>query len=79
MTDKIDWVPMVAVSLALMLCAALVVWVAKQDELRTSLGRDVAVAVLFALVLAAAGLVWIEYQVPGMRPPWFGPPEQNNK
>ena len=42
--DNIEWVPIVAVSLALMLSAALTWWVVKQDELRTPGVRDVIVA-----------------------------------
>ena len=78
LTDKIDWVPIASVSLALMLVAALTLWVVKDDELRTPWIRDLIVAVLFALILAAAGIVWVEYQVPGMWPPWFGPQGQDN-
>ncbi len=78
-TDNIQWVPIVAVSLALMLAAAVTLWVAKQDELRTAWVRVVTVTVLIALLLSTAGAVWVEYQVPGMWPPWFGPPEQEDK
>jgi hypothetical protein len=74
--DSIEWVPIIAVGLALVLSAALLSWVVKQDELRTPWVRDVTVTVLIALLLALAGAVWVEYQVPGMWPPWFGPPEQ---
>ena len=78
-TDNIQWVPIVAVSLALMLAAAVTLWVAKQDELRTAWVRVVTVTVLIALLLSTAGAVWVEYQVPGMWPPWFGPPEQDRQ
>jgi hypothetical protein len=71
-SNNIQWVPIVAVSLALMLAAALTLWVVKQDELGTPWVRDVIVAVLIALLLSAGGAVWVEYQVPGMWPPWFG-------
>ena len=77
--DNVEWVPIVAVSFALILSAALTLWVVKQDELRTPWVRDVIVTVLIALLLSAAGAVWVEYQVPGMWPPWFGPPEQDDK
>jgi hypothetical protein len=76
---NIQWVPIVAVSLALMLAAALTLWVVKQDELGTPWVKDVIVAVLIALLLSAGGAVWVEYQVPGMWPPWFGPAEQDDK
>jgi hypothetical protein len=57
-------IPFVAVSLTLILSAALTLWVVKQDELRTPWVRDVIVAVLIALLLSAGGAVWVEYQVP---------------
>jgi hypothetical protein len=71
-SNNIQWVPIVAVSLALMLAAALTLWVVKQDELGTPWVRDVIVAVLIALLLSAGGAVWVEYQVPGMWPRWLG-------
>jgi hypothetical protein len=79
LTDKINWVPIAAVSLALMLSGGLALWVVKHDEPRTPWIRDFIVAVLFGLMLAAAGIVWVEYQVPGIWPPWFGPQEQGNE
>ena len=60
-----------------MLAAALTLWVVKQDDLGTPWVRDVIVAVLIALLLSAGGAVWVEYQVPGMWPPWFGPAEHD--
>ena len=56
LTDKINWVPIAAVSLALMLSGGLALWVVKHDEPRTPWIRDFIVAVLFGLMLAAAGI-----------------------
>jgi len=37
--------------------------------------RDILILLLAAAVIAIAGFLWVEYSIPGVWPPWFGPPE----
>jgi hypothetical protein len=37
--------------------------------------RDILILLLAAALVTVAGFLWIEYSIPGVWPPWIGPPE----
>jgi hypothetical protein len=40
------------------------------------MGWAVLILVLGAAAIAVTGFLWIEYSIPGVWPPWFGPTER---